>query len=160
MVHDPARRTDHDMNAAVELADLAAVVLAAVHRQHMKAFHFGGVALKGFGHLNRQLTRWREHHQLHMGFFQIQPGEQGHGESGRLAGTCRRIAEHVLAFEQQGNRAGLDGRGGFVTYRFKSLQNRGGQVQVAKTRNLGELFGHQNFLVRPKSTGNHRVAVS
>ena len=64
MIHHPARRTDHDMHAAFELAQLHIVTLAAVNRQHMKAFEVTGIGFECFRHLNRQLTRRRQHHQL------------------------------------------------------------------------------------------------
>ena len=68
MVHYPAGGAHNNLSATLKLTQLAAHILAAVNRQHMKAGHFAGVALKGLGYLNSKLAGWRQHQNLSVRF--------------------------------------------------------------------------------------------
>ncbi len=59
VIHHPAGRTNHHVHAARERANLATVILAAVHWQYMEALDVTGVSLKRLGHLYRQFPGWR-----------------------------------------------------------------------------------------------------
>ena len=52
------------MRAALQSSQLRLVTLATVNRQHMEPGHARGVALKGFGDLNRQFAGGRQHQCL------------------------------------------------------------------------------------------------
>jgi len=56
MVDHAAGGADHHVHAAAQGAQLGAVALAAVDRQHMKAGNMRGIALERFGHLDRQFA--------------------------------------------------------------------------------------------------------
>src|SRR3546814_6255625 len=64
MVEHASRRADDDMYAAPQRRELRTIGLATVDRQHMKAAHMRGVTMKGFGDLDRQFARRRQHQLL------------------------------------------------------------------------------------------------
>jgi nicotinate-nucleotide adenylyltransferase len=57
MIDDAPRRADDDVRAALEAAELRAVALAAVDRQHVETGHVRGVALERLGDLDREFAR-------------------------------------------------------------------------------------------------------
>ena len=60
-------RADDDLHAALQPAELRAVALAAVDRQHVEARQVRGVALERLGDLDRELARRRQHQRLRLG---------------------------------------------------------------------------------------------
>jgi hypothetical protein len=110
VVDHAARGADDDLHAAAQRRQLRAVALAAVDRQHVEVLHVGGVALEGFGDLDRQFARRRQHQRLHGAALDVDARQDRQREGGGLAGTGLRLPQHVAAFHQQRNGGGLDRR--------------------------------------------------
>jgi hypothetical protein len=87
VVDHAARGADDDVHAAAQRRQLRAVALAAVDRQHVEVLHVGGVALEGFGDLDRQFARRRQHQRLRRGLFDVDARQDRQREGGGLAGA-------------------------------------------------------------------------
>ena len=149
MVHDPTGGRHDHVRAALEALELRRIALAAVDRQHVKAGHPHGVLLEGLGHLDGQLAG-RHHHQRLRGILRdIDPGQYGQRESGRLAGARLGLAEHVLTIEKAGDGLALDGRGGLVTHRGQCLKQGIGKAQLTEAGYF-EVIGHLGECARAK----------
>ena len=114
VIDDAARRADDDVHAAAQASELRTVGLAPVDRQHVEARDMRGIALEGFGDLDRELARRRQHEGLRPGLAQVEPVQDRQGERGGLAGAGLGLAEQVLAVDQVRNRRRLDRRGRFI----------------------------------------------
>ena len=101
VIHDPARRADYHMGAAVQLPQLGGVILAAVDRQHMKAFDVGSIALKSFRDLYRQFAGRRQYQDLRIFLSNIQPRQNRQRE--RRSFTCAGLglAQYVAAGQHE-----------------------------------------------------------
>ena len=88
---------DHDVHAAAQGAELDAVPLAAVDREHVHARQVRGVPLERLAHLERQLAGRREHQRLRRLLAEVEPREDRQRERGRLAGAGLREADDVAA---------------------------------------------------------------
>ena len=95
VVHDPAGRADHDVHAAAQGAELHAVPLAAVDREHVHARDVGGVPLEGLAHLERQLAGRRQHQRLRRLLPEVEPRQDRQRERRRLAGARLGEADDV-----------------------------------------------------------------
>ena len=139
---------DDDVRAATKAAELRAVTLAAVDRQHVEAGQLRRVALEGLGDLDRKLARRREHERLRLRLRSIDAREDRQRKRGRLAGTRLRLTEHVAAREERRDRRGLDGRRRFVADRGQRFEQRRAQLEVGERRRrlgffLGSLHGRR-----------------
>ncbi len=132
MIHDPARRADHHVRPAPQMAELEAHALAAVNGQDMKAGQMAGVALERLGHLDGQFAGGSQHQYLRLAVGQIQPLQQRQGEGGGLAGAGLRLADQVVAGEEMGDAGGLNRRWRFVADFLQGLQQRGRKRQFFK----------------------------
>ena len=132
VVHDPAGRADDDVHASAQGAELHAVRLAAVDRQHVHARHVGGVPLERLAHLERQLARRREDQRLRLLLPQVEPRQDRQRERRRLAGARLGQADDVATGEQGGDRLGLDGRRGLVADLLDGLEHAGIEAQVGE----------------------------
>ena len=77
MVHYATGRADYYVDSAFQCAYLAAIVLTAVDRKHMKTLHMGGIFLKGLGNLNRELPCGGENQHLRVFLLHVQSGQDG-----------------------------------------------------------------------------------
>ena len=93
VVLNAARRADDGVHAAAKLLQLEIHARAAVDRQHVKPFEIARVGLHGFGNLNRELARRRQHEQLRLDALQVDATEQRQSEGRRLAGARLRLPE-------------------------------------------------------------------
>ena len=138
VIDHPARRADDDLRPARQLLELHAQALSAVDRQDLEARHEVGVFLEGFGDLDGELARRREHQHLGLVELGIDARQQRQREGCGLAGTGLGLAQHVLAFEQQRDTGGLDGGRVFVADRTEGTQQRLWQAEVGKAgRSVG-----------------------
>src|SRR3546814_8006412 len=85
MVDHASRRADDDMYSAPQRRELRTIGLATVDRQHMKAAHMRGVTLKGFGDLDRQFARRRQHQLLWRAIRQFNARQDRQCECGGFA---------------------------------------------------------------------------
>ena len=141
MIDHPAWRTDNHMHTTAQAAELRAVGLAAVNRQHAKTGDVRGIALERFRHLDGQLARRRQHQRLRLALAQIEPVEDRQGERGGLAGAGLRLAEHVLAGQQMRDRRRLDGRWRLVADIGKHALQRLAEGEFLEARNDGRDLG-------------------
>ena len=111
VVHDPAGRADDDVDAAAQRAELDAVPLAAVDRQHVHALEVGGVLLERLADLQRELAGGREHQRLRRLLRQVEPGEDRQRERRGLAGAGLGEADDVAAPSSGGMVAAWIGEG-------------------------------------------------
>ena len=103
----------HHVDAALERPHLVEDLLAAVDRERGDA-HAGAVLLHCFGDLHRELARGHQHQRLGLegpAVLRRHQLEHGQREGRRLAGTRRRLAEHVTPGDQRGNGLALNRRG-------------------------------------------------
>ena len=142
VVHDPARGADDDLGAARELAQLHHHALAAVDRQHVEVLQVVGVLGEGFGDLDRELARRREHQHLRAGVGEVDARQHRQCERGGLAGAGLRLAEDVVAGEQLRDAGGLDRRGRLVADVGERGQQRRRQVEVGEAQGG---FGSRGF---------------
>ena len=112
VVERAAGRGHHHVDAALERAQLLAVALPAVDREHARA-QPAAVLVDRLGDLHGELARRHEHQRLRppgpraLGAEALQ---QGQGEGRGLAGAGRRLPEHVAPAEHLRNRLALDRR--------------------------------------------------
>ncbi len=132
MIHDPARRADHDVNAAPQMTQLQGHALAAIDRQNVKTGQMTGVALEGFRDLNRQFPGRRQHQRLGLPVAPIQFFQNRQGESGGLAGAGLGLAQHVMAFQHRRNSRRLNWRRRFVAEFLKGVQQGRRQRELFK----------------------------
>ena len=151
VVDHAAGGADDDVDAALERSQLEGVGLAAVDRQHAKALEVVGVLLKGFGDLDGELARRREHDRLGLAALEVDLGQDRQSERGGLAGAGLGLAEEVAAGEQLGNRRGLNRRRRLVADGGEGLFERGDQTEVLKVHGYRvdivdfECLGHLEF---------------
>ncbi len=113
VIERAAGRSDDDVGAALEAADLLEHRGAAVERQHRQA-SAAGVLVHRLGDLHGELARRHEHEAV--GAAPVLGAEgrdavQHREREGRgLAGPRGRLGEEVAALEQQRNRFALHGR--------------------------------------------------
>ncbi len=140
-VVDHAARGRHDhVHAAAQCRQLRAIALAAVDRQHVEALDVGGIALEGFGDLDRQLARGRQHQRLRGGLLDVDARQDRQREGRGLAGAGLGLPEHVAVGQQQRDRGGLDRRRRLVADLLQRLQDGRGDVEIGKRREGG--VGH------------------
>ena len=139
VVHDATRRADNDMHAARQGTQLDHHALPAIHRQDMEAGHVVRVFLEGFGNLDGQFARRRQHQHLGHLFGEIESRQQRQGESRRLAGAGLRLAQQVASSEKMRDAGRLDRRRSFVADGREGGQQGRGQLQRGKAFNS---FGH------------------
>ncbi len=73
-----------------------------------------GVRVKGFGNLNGQFARRRQHERLNLRTFHIDILQNGQSKSRRFAGSGLRLPDHVFAFQKQRNCFLLNRRWNFI----------------------------------------------
>ena len=108
VIHDPARRSHHDLNAAAQLIELHPHALPAVDRQHVKAGQKPRVGLHRLGDLQGQFAGRGKHQQLRIIGGRVDARQQRQRKGGRLAGTCLRLSQQIAARQEQWDGLGLD----------------------------------------------------
>ena len=145
VVHDAAGRADDDVHPAAEGAELGAVALATVDRQHVHAFEVGGVPLERLADLQCELAGGCEHERLRDLLAEVETIEDGECEGGRLAGSRLGDAEHVTPLQQGRDGRGLDRRRGFVSDILQRPKDATAEPQVFERDGgrfgLGGIFG-------------------
>ena len=134
-VHDAARRPDDDLGAVLEGAQLRDVARPAVDRQHDEVAGAVSEGRDGVGHLHGELAGGGEDQGLHGAPGRVDLGEEWQAEGGRLPGAGLGDADDVAAAEQDGDRLGLDVRGG------GEAQVGDGGEQVGRQAEVGEGHG-------------------
>jgi hypothetical protein len=106
-VEHPADGADHDLAALLELGLLGADRRAAEHGHRLDplALRVGAQRLRD---LDAQLARRREHERLDILVGRVDELDHRQPERGGLAGAGLRLADHVAALEQLGDRLLLD----------------------------------------------------
>ena len=97
VIHDPARRADHHVNAALQLLQLEFDRLAAVDRHDVKTLEVAGVGLERLGHLDRQFPGRGQHQDLGTFQRQVDAAQQRQREGGGLAGAGLGLAQEIVA---------------------------------------------------------------
>ena len=110
VVDHSSRGTHDDLGTAAQPGQLDAVRLATVDRQDAHAADVVCERLEGVGHLQRQLTRRREHERLRVALVRIDLGQHRQRERRGLARARLREADHVAAFHKQRDGLRLDRR--------------------------------------------------
>ena len=112
MVQRAARRGDDGVGAALQGADLAAVLLPAVDRRHEHA-RVAAVVVERFAHLKAEFTRGREdekHGVFGFGADHVAL-EERERKRRRSSGAGGGLAQHVGAGKERGDRGFLNGVG-------------------------------------------------
>jgi hypothetical protein len=109
----------------------------AADKQRLGQLRVLGIFVEVLGHLGGEFAR-RAQHQLRGIRARARPRRQKRDhrqrEAGGLAGAGLGDAQHVLAFQRGGDRAGLDRSGGFVASFGNGLEDQRVQLQVGKFR--------------------------
>ena len=129
VVHDPARRADHDLHAALQTAELPLVRLAAVDRQRFDVL-VAAVFVQRLGDLNGELACRRQDQRLNRALLGIDGLDDGKPESGRLPRSGLRLGDHVPAGKKGGDDLDLNWRGGFVADVLDRFQQRGVEAEL------------------------------
>ena len=95
MIHHPSRGSYHNVDSALELADLTTVVGTTIDRHYVKSLHFRCIFLKRLGNLNRQLTGRGQHQYLSIPPAHIDIGQQRQRKGGCLTGTGLCLTKHI-----------------------------------------------------------------
>lgn len=117
VVQRAARRGDDGVGAALQGADLAAVLLPAVDRRHEHA-RVAAVVVERFAHLKAEFTRGREdekHGVFGFGADHVAL-EERERKGGGLPGAGGGLAQHVGAGKERGDRGFLNGGGFFKAH--------------------------------------------
>ena len=136
VVHDPPRRADDHVDAAVEPLELELDRLAAVDRQHAHAAEVLGIGVDRLRHLDRQLAGGREHQRLHLGRGEIELLQDREGERRRLARAGLRLADQVAPGEHRRDRLLLDRRRRLVADLGERLQDGRRKPQALERRRV------------------------
>ncbi|AGW41060.1 two-component system response regulator [Leifsonia xyli subsp. cynodontis DSM 46306] len=155
VIHDAAGRAHHDMHASTQRGELHPVALAAVHRQQMNAFQMRRIALERLRHLQRQLAGGGEHESLRALLRQIETGQNGKGEGGRLPRPGLGEPDHVPPLEQQRDRRGLDGGRRLVADVLQGGEHGPVQTEIGE----GQCVGGSLRLAAPGSRHHHLSTV-
>jgi len=147
VVNHATRGADDDMHAATQRRELRAVALTAVNGEYMESGDMHGIALKGFGDLNRQFARRSEHNGLRGGLFQIDARQNGQREGSGLAGAGLGLTQDVAIGEEMRNGSGLNGRRRFIANLFQCSEQRLAQIKVREESD----FRHR---------GTHKLLIS
>ena len=137
VVHDAARRADDDVDAAAQRAQLHAVGLAAVDRQHVHALEVGGVPLERLADLQGELARRGEDQRLRLLLLEVEPAEDRQREGRRLARAGLGESDDVAPLEQGGDRRLLDGGGVLVADVAQRLEHLVVEAEVGERHALG-----------------------
>ena len=140
MIHDAARRADHDVHAAAQAANLLADRIAAVDGHHAHAAQIFGIAVHGFGHLNRQFARGGQHQRLHGALVQIEPIENGQREGRRFARAGLRLTDEIATCQQQRDRLLLNGGRRFIAHLVQQLDEWRAQAQLGECSEVVRLI--------------------
>ena len=100
VVHDAAGRADHDLDAALQAAELPLVRLAAVDRQRLDLL-VAAVLVQRLGDLDRQLAGRAEDQRLDRALLGIDRLDDRQPEGGRLAGAGLRLGDDVAPGQQE-----------------------------------------------------------
>ena len=141
VVHDPAGGADDDLDAAAQGAQLDAVGLAAVDRQHVQAGQVRAVAGEGLADLERELAGRAQHQRLRRLLGVVEPGEDRQREGRGLAGAGLRPADDVAALEQRRDGRCLDRGRQFVAEIPDRLQHPVVESEFAETGNREFFLG-------------------
>ena len=135
-VEQPAGGGDEDVDARLELADLAVDRHAAEHGDGRQAQPLA-IGVHALGDLAGELARRREHQhaatarRARLGVL-LEIVERGQAEGGGLAGAGLRDAEQVAALHQRRDRLRLDRGGLGIALGGKRGEDRGGEAQVGE----------------------------
>ena len=109
MIDQTTGRSDHDLRACLQAAELVVVTLASKNRQLADALFEGGQLCNFFGHLRRQFARRAEHQHLHGAIGRIDQLDGRDAERSGLARPRLRLPDHIVSGEQRRNGFGLNG---------------------------------------------------
>jgi hypothetical protein len=141
VVHDAARRADHDVGAVLEAGDLRPHGAAAAQGQHLDVVLAASQAADFLRHLVGQLARRTQHQGLHREAARIEPGQQGQGKGRRLAAAGPGLRDQVLAGQRKGQARRLDRRHLPIAELFEVGQRRRCQRQGSERQVGGNCRG-------------------
>ena len=110
MIHQTTRRTDDDLRAGIEAAELALVTLATVNGQLAETAFEKRQFRHFFCDLDRQFARRQQNQNLYGAALYVDFVDSGNGERGGLAGAGRGLTDHIAPSENRRNYRGLNGR--------------------------------------------------
>src|SRR4051794_1154655 len=151
VVQCPSGSRHDDVDAALQLAQLAADRLTAVDGQHPGA-EVAAVLVHRLRHLHAELTRGDQHQSR--GIVPARPRwralQHRESERGRLAGAGCCLPQHVLSCQQVRDRLALDRRGLLVAEGGQGSQELFAQAQVGEG---GGVFGRGHGTIVPPRHG-------
>ena len=127
VIERPTGRGDHDVNTALQGADLHLHGRTTVHGQGVYA-HRLAIAMHRFGHLHGEFAR---RHQNQGGGTlrplggRIHAAQQRQRKGRRFAGPGGRLGQDITSFQQRRNRGALNGGWFFVAQRCERRGNAG-----------------------------------
>ncbi len=136
-VEHAADRADHDRRARLQVRLLVADRRAAEHGDRVDPL-VGAVGAERLRDLDAQLARRREHERLDLRILGVDRLEHRQPERGGLAGAGLRLADHVTAFEQHGNRLLLDRARRLIAHVLEGGEEVLGQPEVGEGRHVRE----------------------
>ncbi len=135
VVLNAPRRSDHGMDAALQLAQLLPHVLPPVDRKDLESRQVTRIGLHRLGDLQRQLPCGGQDKDLRTPDRRVEATEERQGKGSRLAGAGLGLAEQVASCQQRRNAAGLDRRRDFVADLVDGLLDRLGESQLGESGN-------------------------
>ena len=140
VVDETARRGNQHVDAARERLNLGPVAHAAEHDRHAQA-EMPAVGAEAFGNLGGQLAGGREHQDAAtLALCRTAVGRQAlndrQGERRGLAGARLGNAEKVAAGQDDRDGFGLDRRRRHVAFALQCLEDRRGEAEIGKHRQL------------------------
>jgi hypothetical protein len=124
VVHDAARRADHDVGAVLEAGHLRPHGAAAAQRQYLDVVLAARQAADFLRHLVGQLARRAQHQRLHREAARIELGQQAQGKGRRLAAAGLGLRDQVLAGQRRRQARRLDRRHRMVA-KLPQVRQRG-----------------------------------
>ena len=105
VIHDAARRADHDMRAVLEALRLRAHRRAAAQRQHLHVLFGAREAAHFLRDLVGEFPRRAQDHRLHVEAARVEARQQRERERGGLAAARLRLRDQVLPASATGRLA-------------------------------------------------------
>ncbi len=130
VIHDAARRADHDVRAVFQAGHLRAHRAAAHQRQHLDVVLGARQAADLLRHLIGQLARRAQHQRLHVKMAQVQIRQQRQREGRGLAATGLGLRDQVMTFQRDRQAGRLDRRHVEVAQLAQIRQHGGRQRQL------------------------------
>jgi hypothetical protein len=110
VIHDAARRADHDMRAMFETGGLRTHRRAAAQRQHLDVFFSTRETADFLRDLIGEFARGAQHHCLHGEVAHVEPRQQRQRKRRGLAAAGFRLRDQIVTGQCDRQAGGLDRR--------------------------------------------------